>query len=357
MSGELPSYVVRNLVEVALKRSERKTRKKPIKSSLCVALPTERVQNKAEEDQVEEIKSLLKLHRQFEEQALRKFRKGIVEKKCLGKPSAFLKASNDLSAGRTEENEDYFNEISSKLAQVPSPDLTTKLPALPYYCSDTRELQYSHEKRLQSLTFHAKGAKSPPNSNPRICYSNKDDLKINSLSRYGKLQFSPGVSSPHEAQTLPQLLTIVPLSSETFAAYDSLPTFVEDDLRSGALIRYNVGSPRNAQSPVLWLVPVDELMSEDAISVDYEKYLDGDVSVRDGDVNGDVSIRDGDVNGDVNGDVSDIRESSRALVEYKPVYRKSVHFSETLHEVHLYSPVQNHRTRRRRRRSRTEEEN
>lgn len=347
MTRELPSYVVRNLVEVALKRSDRRKTKKPDgNSTLCVAVPIVKDTLDAEQSRLEDAKSLLKLHKRFEDEALRTLRKGIVEKR----PSTKLSNNSTVRSQRTDKNEDYLNDISLKLAQVPSPDLPTKFPALG---STTRQLQWSASRRLEPLTFPQKGAICKvyperargihirPYSCPSSLFLTENGIlpREEGINKRKKLRSASIGESSHNFQDLQKHLTVFPLTSGTFAAYDSLPRFNEADPFSGTMVRDDIGSSRNSDSPVLWLVPRDDPRSEDALSVNYEKYLTDDADRR-----------------DVVSDFAD-ESSCRALVEYKPIYRKNVRFSEDLHEIHLYSPVQNHRTRRRRgRRRRTEED-
>ena len=348
MARDLPSYIVRNLVEAALKRNEPKAKKKRDRKSLCAAIPAEEDDVQRETFEDEEVQSLLKLHKRFEDDALRRLRKRTVQNKSSTKPTHKQNGFNGLPKHETVGNEDYFHEISSKLHQMQFLDSPTKFPALANTVNETRRLPWSAGRRPPSLRYAQKGniAKvftgATQSIRPQTCpgswHFTRDDLGRQELiSNYQKNWFPPVEKYSQNVQTLQQLLTIVPLTSETFAVYDSMSRFDEADRSSDSMVEHEILNSRNSRSCV---VPVGDRRSEDAISVNYEKYANDDVDI-------DIDMRDVD---------SEFTESSRALVEYKPIYKKNVHFSEDLCEIHLYSPVQAHKSRRRRRRRAEEDD-
>ena len=327
MANALPAYVVRNLVDSALGRSD--NCRKPLKTQtgreMCVvSVPSEGRSRKTTTSK--DIKALLKLHKRFEIEALRNLNKGVVVNVKDISPQVKQVHSQGFVENRqkTNKNDEYFKDISSKLEQLSSPPLTTNTVSelLGNECQ-LKQPGLSQGSTPKALTFPC-GCTLDSNMNIISPYTCPNGYHGNDTSSSTVASCQDQHLAIGNAQTsnLQQGLTIIPLTSETFAAYDALPTFVEDDPR------YEIGNARQRSD----LIPVFDAKSEDALSVHLEKYLDDITSCFD----------------DVGEPANDVGDDALALVEYKPRYQKSVHFSEDLHEVHLYSPVQDHRGRRKR---------
>lgn len=352
MTGKVPSYLVRNLVEVALSRTDPKpTRKTRTNNTLCLAIPTKCLKN--QDNDLREIKALLKLHKQFENQAERILYNGVAKSDVeSGKRLNSSKTGDSATvlAVEAQPKNLYLKEIQSKWSLPPSP----LLPALPSVEETSKQLTCYSEKRLDSgKSCHkvANGLVLPALTNKPFCSAENSPRTSSDVLRKNS------IVEVERNLNLEGNLTVVPLNKKNFASYDSLSKLYGDCSNSSP--RGAVGNAKNRRPPVRMLqVSVPDSRSEDGLFVDFDEYM------RDmRDVMSEVSSEEsGSELDEINGE-SEIgkpgrgngsNEQSLALAEYRPLYRKNVHFSEALHEVHLYSPVQDHRRRRRRRRRHTE---
>ena len=344
MTGQVPSYLVRNLVEVTLKKTNPKqTRKTRSNKTLCLAIPTKSFRN--QDDSLEEVKTLLKLHRRYEIEAERTLYNGVT--KTEEKFGENLDSHNLSAVGtamKTKPKNNYLKEIHSKLSLLPSPEL----PVLSGTEKTSKGLKCFSEKRLSSTKSRQKVANSlmlpaltdKPFTSGKNLSSNEDMLQKN--------------SKRHELENCKNLnlrdnLTVVPLDRKNFTYYDSLATFY--GIVPDSNCRSAVETLRDSKPSVRILVSVPDCISEDGLYVNFEDYL-REAS----DVESIASRKEGGSEHYQPEGASEFVEPTLALVECKPLYRKNVHFCEDLHEVHLYSPVQNHRRRRRRTRRYTEDD-
>ena len=344
MTGQVPSYLVRNLVEVTLGKTDpKRTRKTRSNKTLCLAIPTKSFRN--QDDGLEEIKALLKLHKRYDIEAERTLYNGVA--KTEEKDSKNFDSHNLSAVGtaiKTKPKNNYLKEIYSKLSLPPSPEL----PALSGAEQTSKELNCFSEKRLSSTKSRQKIASSlmlpaltdKPFISRESLTNNEDRLQKN---------FKRNESENCENLNLQDNLTVVPLDRKNFAYYDSLAKFYGIGPNSDS--RSAVGTLRDSKPSVGILVSVPDCTSEDGLYVNFEDYL-REVS----DVESIASQKEGGSEHNQLEGASEFIEPSLALVEYKPLYRKNVHFCEDLHEVHLYSPVQNHWRRRRRSRRYTEDD-
>ena len=328
MTGHVPSYLVRNLVELTLSKTDpKRTRKTRSTKTLCLAIPTKRFGN--QDDSLEEVKALLKLHKRYEVEAERTLYNGVA--KTEEKDGKNLDLHNLSAVGtaiKTKPKNNYLKEIHSKLSLPPSPEL-----------SGTERTSNFRQKISNTLMLPALTDK-PFFTSGESLSSNGDMLQKN--CRRNELENCKNLN-------LQDNLTVVPLDKKNFAYYDSLAKFygVGPNLDS----RSAVETLRDSKPSVGILVSVPDCTSEDGLYVNFEDYL-REVS----DVESVASLKEGGSEHYQPEGASEFIEPSLALVEYKPLYRKNVHFCEDLHEVHLYSPVQNHRRRRRRTRRYTEDD-
>ena len=349
MTGQVPSYLVRNLVEAALGRTDTKPTRKARRSNktLCLAIPTKSFRK--HDESLGEVKALFKLYERYENEAERTLYNGVA--KTNEKDGGNLNSDKLTAVGtavQAKPKNRYLKEIHSKLSLPPSPEL----PALSSGEQATKELTYYPEKRSNSTNSRqnrANGLILPALTDKPFCSgdnsSNEDTLKRNSkvkeLENFERNSF--------ENLNLEESLTVVPLNRTNFAHYDSLATFYGVGPNSSP--RSPVESSRNSESPVGILVSVPESRSEDGCYVNFEDYLR---EISDGE--SEASLEEGGCELNQPKGTGEFTEPSLALVEYKAKYRNNVHFSENLHEVHLYSPVQNHWRRRRRRRRHTDDD-
>ena len=355
MTGKVPSYLVRNLVEVALSRTDPKpTRKTRTNNTLCLAIPTKGSQN--QDNDLREIKALLKLHKRFENQAERVLYNGVAKSYVKdGKRlnSSKIRDSAVVLAVEAEPKNLYLKEIQSKWS-LPPPSL----PALPTAEESSKQLNCYSEKRLgSSKSCHevANGLVLPALTDKPFCSSENSARNCGDV-----LQNNSKLNIFEEFErdlNLEENLTIVPLNKKNFASYDSLSKLYGDCSNSSP--RDTVGNEKNRGQPVGMLrFSVPDSRSEDGLFLDFDEYMRdmGDVvsQVSSGESESELDEVEGGSEIGKNDGENGSNEQSLALVEYQPLYRKNVHFSEALHEVHLYSPVQNHRRRRRRRRHHTE---
>ena len=349
MTGQVPSYLVRNLVEVALSRTDPKPAKKTRSNkTLCLAIPSKSF--KKQGNSLEDVKALLKLHRRFENDAERTIYNGMTKTERERIEDFNSGASNcGVLPKKGEAKQSYLEEIHSKLSLPSSPEL----PALPGTENSPKQLKYYPKKQLNfseetrkkdkgvlpalaDKPFHS-GQNLP--SNEQLLQEN---LKPKDFENLDEKSF--GNFNLHED------LTIIPLNKKNFASYDSLTTLF--GVRPKRSSRSDVGKSRNTKPPLGIFIPISETRSEDGLFVDFDEYLK-DIA----DERSQASLREdgGNEHCELEGG-GELTEQSLALVEYRPMYRRNVHFGEVLHEVHLYSPVQNHWRRRRRRSRHTEDD-
>ena len=355
MTGKVPSYLVRNLVEVTLSRTGPKpSRKASSNNTLCLAIPTDGL--KKQVDNLQEIKALLKLHKRYETEAERVLYNGVAKTDVesgkrlnpgkLGDNAVVLKVE-------AEPKNLYLREIQSKWSLPPSP----LLPTLPSPVETSKQLVCSSDKRLSSGKTVRKLCSGVvlPALTDKPFYSAENRPTGVVLQKNSR---PTSFENFEKDLNLEGNLTIVPLSKKNFASYDSLPTLCGGCANSNPA--HAVGMTKNRQPPVRMLrVSVSDSRSEDGLFVDFDEYMKdiGYVASETSSVGSESELDEIDGGCEIGqpGDVGNgPNEQSLALVEYRPSYRKNVHFSEALHEVHLYSPVQNHRRRRRHRRHHTE---
>ena len=336
MTGQVPAYLVRNLVQVALSRTDSKpTKKTRSTKTLCLAIPTK--SSKRQDRSLNEVKELLKLHKRFEIEAERALYNGVAktdEESLNLRPAAVRSAPCE---GKTKDL--YLREIHEKLSLPPSPEL----PALSGRKNTPKQLEYCVKKRLNSSrnihqmgeNFSLPALTDTPFNSGESSHSNelylRDDSKIKDLERFENFDL------------LQESLTVVPLSKENFASYDSLLSGVRR--RRKASPGNEIENAQHTETPFRVVIPVSETRSEDGLFVNFDEYL-RELSDRESE----ASFDQGESGNRLLDNENKDSEPSLALVEYKPMYRRNVHFSKDLHEVHLYSPVQNHRRRRRKRR-------
>ena len=327
MTGQVPGYLVRNLIDVALSRTETKPRIKPTKrtpsSKTCLAISA--IHFEEQDDKLREVKALLKLHKRFENNAERILFNGVA--KTTEKNNGRIHSSKLGSLHQSTEDS-YLNEIFSKLSLPPSPEL----PALPSNESDSRHWAVKRLNVLKQRDDMTENIVLPAlTDKPFSC---GQDLLCNKVERNSKVKDS-GLNNT-ENPCLQENLIIIPLKKENFALFDSLA------LHYGARSKYSsqssIESPRNTKTHLRTVVPGSK--SEDRVFIDFDKYL-----LAMSDTGSETSLRDNEERQFGGSEMENEHiERSMAVVEYK----KNVQFSEDLHEVHLYSPVQNHWPRKRR---------
>ena len=342
MTGQVPSYLVRNLVEVTLSKSDRRRTRKPRSNeTLCLAIPSESFGNK--DNSLGEVKALLKLHRRYEIEAERTLYNGVAktDEKDEKKPHNLSAVGTAVQA---KPKDGYLKEIHSKFSLPPSPEL----PALRGAEQTLKELKYYSEKRSNSARNPQKVARSlmlpaltdkPFNSGEN---SPRNDDVFHKNPKRNELENSE--RSALENLNLEDNLRVVPLDRRNFTYYDSVGR--------NSSTRSVVEPSRNPKPSVGMLISVPGCLSENGMYVNFEDYLR---EVSDVESMAESLGQGGNEHNQEEG-AGELREPSLALVEYKPLYRKNVRFCEDLHEVHLYSPVQNHRRRRRRTKRHTEDD-
>ena len=227
MAREMPSYVVRNLVDVALERtgSEGNLKKETKRDQRLVPVPHDISKTTTSED----VKALLKLHKRFEEEAWRKCHKGITKTMKQNNQSCSQNNPTIAQHQKTTNNELYFKDIFSKLDQPPSPDF----PALPSNGCHPRQLVWPHgnSSDVLALAYENNSTKDCPETNvtahPSMCA--KGCHENETFPRNSSPSCDNRRSQNH--LDLGQHLTIIPLTLANFGAYDSLPTFHEDASR------------------------------------------------------------------------------------------------------------------------------
>ena len=323
MAGQIPSYLVRNLVEVSLKRTECKTPKKTRTKTLCVAIPTETKNFTKEGSRLQEIKDVLRLHKHFEKQAELFLRNHVVTTE-----QEYAKHeinSHFVGNRKTNGQDSYLNEMLFKLTQPSSPEL----PALTSCGNTSKHLHSSLKNQISFPQIYVKENTKfalPSLAETPSYLGEKSPSREDFLQGNLKFNVEKDAKNSREFFALEENLTVVPLTRENFASYDSLSTLY--GVRSNSSPRSTIERSRKSESPLRILVSIPDSRSEDGMFVDYEEYVK-----------------------DKRDEVGENAVPTLALVEFKPKYKRNVHFSEHLHEVHLYSPVQNHSRRKRPRRN------
>lgn len=306
-----------------------------------------------------EVQELLLLHRRYEEKAVRLFRKGLSDENRGNKrlqtceQIAANPASNngltaetrgprkkalsklqheDLSKPIDLNDKEYFKQLllksdangnfvddhtsthSENRAQLRLPKLEgippenkeifyTTLPKMP-------PLPKLKDSKVNAIKPHRKKKRNRPNSRDESStFSTETCLTIRQLPRDHVMlhDFGNGVKTTTSISAVPTFPRITPPR--------------EMDLSSEAI---------TADDGHLWLVPF--------VNIEIPPYR---LAKWDELENGSLSMEGGRHNDMQNGVTSDNKE----IEESQPKYKRNVHFSEFLHEIHLYSPISTQSTK------------
>lgn len=299
MTGHVPSYLVRNLVEVALSRTRQKPSRKSCRSkTLCRAMPAKSF--KTQEQHSDEAKALLNLHKRFEKEAKRTL--------CYGrKRHNFFPGKSNFN----DSKRNYLDRILSRVSLPASPELHALQDSQQF---DTTRLNF--RKSIEKITDSC----SLPALNDRALPSGKNaSVDRGKNSRMKKVeQFESKFIEPSDLQ---ENLTIIPLTKKNFVYYDSLAT------ARGVLLNSNtrsaVGSSRNSNTLMRFLVNVPDCGSEDGMFVDYEEYLKG---MPDEESEASFEAEGSRIDQKSSAEV-DLNEPTLTVAGYKPLHKRKVHFS------------------------------
>lgn len=302
-----------------------------------------------------EVQELLLLHRRYEEKAVRVFRKGLSDANRADEKHA----NNRPQPGKQLANPASSNGLTETRARrkKPSTNLHDEDLSKPIYLNDQEYLQQlllksdanrnildehivTHsEDRAQLILPKLEGI---PPENKEIFYTTLPkmpplpkikDSKVNTIKLHSKKkrnrQYSRNEPSTFTAETC---LTVRQLPRDHFMLHDSssisaVPQFPritpprEIELSSEAI---------TTDEGHLWLVPFVNIEIPPYRLAKWNELENGSYST-DG-------VRHQEMQNGVSSDKREIEDS-------QPKYKRNVHFSEFLHEIHLYSPISTQSTK------------
>lgn len=302
-----------------------------------------------------EVQELLLLHRRYEEKAVRVFRKGLSDANRADEKHA----NNRPQPGKQLANPASSNGLTETRARrkKPSTNLHDEDLSKPIYLNDQEYLQQlllksdanrnildehivTHsEDRAQLILPKLEGI---PPENKEIFYTTLPkmpplpkikDSKVNTIKLHSKKkrnrQYSRNEPSTFTAETC---LTVRQLPRDHFMLHDSssisaVPQFPritpprEIELSSEAI---------TTDEGHLWLVPFVNIEIPPYRLAKWNELENGSYSTE--------GVRHQEMQNGVSSDKREIEDS-------QPKYKRNVHFSEFLHEIHLYSPISTQSTK------------
>lgn len=302
-----------------------------------------------------EVQELLLLHRRYEEKAVRVFRKGLSDANRADEKHA----NNRPQPGKQLANPASSNGLTETRARrkKPSTNLHDEDLSKPIYLNDQEYLQQlllksdanrnildehivTHsEDRAQLILPKLEGI---PPENKEIFYTTLPkmpplpkikDSKVNTIKLHSKKkrnrQYSRNEPSTFTAETC---LTVRQLPRDHFMLHDSssisaVPQFPritpprEIELSSEAI---------TTDEGHLWLVPFVNIEIPPYRLAKWNELENGSYSTE--------GVRHQEMQNGVSSDKREIENS-------QPKYKRNVHFSEFLHEIHLYSPISTQSTK------------
>lgn len=302
-----------------------------------------------------EVQELLLLHRRYEEKAVRVFRKGLSDANRADEKHA----NNRPQPGKQLANPASSNGLTETRARrkKPSTNLHDEDLSKPIYLNDQEYLQQlllksdanrnildehivTHsEDRAQLILPKLEGI---PPENKEIFYTTLPkmpplpkikDSKVNTIKLHSKKkrnrQYSRNEPSTFTAETC---LTVRQLPRHHFMLHDSssisaVPQFPrispprEIELSSEAI---------TTDEGHLWLVPFVNIEIPPYRLAKWNELENGSYSTE--------GVRHQEMQNGVSSDKREIEDS-------QPKYKRNVHFSEFLHEIHLYSPISTQSTK------------
>lgn len=302
-----------------------------------------------------EVQELLLLHRRYEEKAVRVFRKGLSDANRADEKHA----NNRPQPGKQLANPASSNGLTETRARrkKPSTNLHDEDLSKPIYLNDQEYLQQlllksdanrnildehivTHsEDRAQLILpklegippenkeiFYTTLPKMPPL--PKIKDSKVNRIKLHSKKKRNR-QYSRNEPSTFTAETC---LTVRQLPRDHFMLHDSssisaVPQFPritpprEIELSSEAI---------TTDEGHLWLVPFVNIEIPPYRLAKWNELENGSYSTE--------GVRHQEMQNGVSSDKREIEDS-------QPKYKRNVHFSEFLHEIHLYSPISTQSTK------------
>lgn len=302
-----------------------------------------------------EVQELLLLHRRYEEKAVRVFRKGLSDANRADEKHA----NNRPQPGKQLANPASSNGLTETRARrkKPSTNLHDEDLSKPIYLNDQEYLQQlllksdanrnildehivTHsEDRAQLILPKLEGI---PPENKEIFYTTLPkmpplpkikDSKVNTIKLHSKKkrnrQYSRNEPSTFTAETC---LTVRQLPRDHFMLHDSssisaVPQFPritpprEIELSSEAI---------TTDEGHLWLVPFVNIEIPPYRLAKWNELENGSYSTE--------GVRHKEMQNGVSSDKREIENS-------QPKYKRNVHFSEFLHEIHLYSPISTQSTK------------
>lgn len=302
-----------------------------------------------------EVQELLLLHRRYEEKAVRVFRKGLSDANRADEKHA----NNRPQPGKQLANPASSNGLTETRARrkKPSTNLHDEDLSKPIYLNDQEYLRQlllksdangnildehivTHsEDRAQLILPKLEGI---PPENKEIFYTTLPkmpplpkikDSKVNTIKLHSKKkrnrQYSRNEPSTFTAETC---LTVRQLPRDHFMLHDSssisaVPQFPritpprEIELSSEAI---------TTDEGHLWLVPFVNIEIPPYRLAKWNELENGSYSTE--------GVRHQEMQNGVSSDKREIENS-------QPKYKRNVHFSEFLHEIHLYSPISTQSTK------------
>lgn len=302
-----------------------------------------------------EVQELLLLHRRYEEKAVRVFRKGLSDANRADEKHA----NNRPQPGKQLANPASSNGLTETRARrkKPSTNLHDEDLSKPIYLNDQEYLKQlllksdanrnildehivTHsEDRAQLILPKLEGI---PPENKEIFYTTLPkmpplpkikDSKVNTIKLHSKKkrnrQYSRNEPSTFTAETC---LTVRQLPRDHFMLHDSssisaVPQFPritpprEIELSSEAI---------TTDEGHLWLVPFVNIEIPPYRLAKWNELENGSYSTE--------GVRHQEMQNGVSSDKREIEDS-------QPKYKRNVHFSEFLHEIHLYSPISTQSTK------------
>lgn len=302
-----------------------------------------------------EVQELLLLHRRYEEKAVRVFRKGLSDANRADEKHA----NNRPQPGKQLANPASSNGLTETRARrkKPSTNLHDEDLSKPVYLNDQEYLKQlllksdangnildehivTHsEDRAQLILPKLEGI---PPENKEIFYTTLPkmpplpkikDSKVNTIKLHSKKkrnrQYSRNEPSTFTAETC---LTVRQLPRDHFMLHDSssisaVPQFPritpprEIELSSEAI---------TTDEGHLWLVPFVNIEIPPYRLAKWNELENGSYSTE--------GVRHQEMQNGVSSDKREIEDS-------QPKYKRNVHFSEFLHEIHLYSPISTQSTK------------